>query len=355
VVVIVGALVYEVTDETNGGIGMAFTTGGYSIGLVVGPVLGGVLAFPGDLYPETFPPDSIFSKFGVLLPNLVITLGYVLAIVFAIIYIPNDCKRTPRVTYIKLEDEKNLIQSSIKKENTPPTNSRYAKKENEFKDSDLGKIIFDKGCFRTCILYALYAFVGVGFDELFPLYAATSRDYDGFGFTTSEIGTSLMIAAVVVLISQFTVMARSFMYCCLVTTFVLPIIPLSYHYRIVNKIMFWFVMLTALIILRFLISFAFLIINIMINNAADPKLLGLVNGFALTISTIARAITVPMVGNIFGWSLTNVKHIPGNKDALGFPFNQYFSFFVLASFSVFSTLFVFILPKSIDKKFILSR
>jgi len=385
-VVIAKALIFQVTDDTNSSLGMAFLVAGFSLGLVVGPVIGGYLAFPGELYPETFSPDSIFSKFGILLPNLVLSILNTVAIISAIIFIPN-VKKSARVTYIRMEDEQPikmsyhektfLIQSSIKKENTPPTNyqiqittsefqqlpnSVKLKKSNGFKGSKIGQTIFDKGCFRACVLYALYGFVAVGFDELFPLYAATSRDYDGFGFSTSEIGTSLTIAAVVVLLVQFTVMARitqyfglrkSFMYCCLVTTFFLPIIPLSHH--IVNKSLFWFVMLSALIMLRFLIAFAFLIINVMLNNACDPELLGFFNGFALTVSTIARAITVPMVGSIFGWSLTNVKNVTENTDALGFPFNQYFAFFVLVIFGIFNTLFVFLLPESLDKKLVVLK
>jgi len=386
-VVIGKALIFQVTDETNSGLGMAFIIGGFSLGLIVGPVVGGFLAFPGELYPETFSEDSLFSKFGVLLPNLVVTLGYILAIISAIIYIPNDTKSTPSVTYIKLEDEENnktsyrvktyLLQTCIRKENTLPTsyqlqitksefqhlpNSRNNKKTNSFKDSKLGKIIFDKGCFRVCVLYALYAFLGVGFDELFPLYAATSRDYAGFGFNTSEIGTSLMIAAIVVLITQFIVMSRitqyfglrkTFVCACLAATFFLPIIPLSYH--IENKRVFWFVMLSALIMLRFVVALAFLIINLMLNNASDPELLGFVNGFGMTVSTIGRALTVPMVGSIFGWSLTNVKNVTENKDALGFPLNQYLVFFVLALFGILNAFFVYFLPESLDKKSIVSK
>ena len=34
-------------------------------------------------------------------------------------------------------------------------------------------------------------------------------------------------------------------------------------------------------------------------------------------------------GSIYSWSLKNVKGIAGNDDALGFPLNQYFAFFVV--------------------------
>jgi len=386
-VVIGKALIFEVTDDTNSSLGMAFVVGGFSLGLIVGPAVGGFLAFPGELYPETFSPDSIFSKFSILLPNLVVMLWYILAIIYAIIYIPNDTKSKPRADYIKLDDEKSnkkvyhektyLLKTCIRNKNTPSasyqiqitnsefqhlSNSSNTRKVNRFKDSNFGKIIFDKGSFRACILYALNSFVGIGFDELYPLYAATSKDYDGFGFTTSEIGTSLMIAAPVVLVLQFTVMSRitqyfglrrAFMYCCLATTILLPIIPLSYY--IAHKSLFWFVMLSALVILRFLVAFGSFIINVMLNNAADPELRGFVNGFGMTLSTIGRTLSVPIVGSIFGWSLTNVKHMTDNVSPLGFPFNQYLAFFVLALSAILNILFVYLLPESVDQKSIVSK
>lgn len=42
-VVIAKALIFQVTDDTNSSLGMAFIMAGFSLGLVVGPVLGGIL------------------------------------------------------------------------------------------------------------------------------------------------------------------------------------------------------------------------------------------------------------------------------------------------------------------------
>jgi len=307
VLIIVKALIFDVTDDTNSSLGMAFALGGYSLGLIVGPVLGGFLAFPGDTYPERFHPDSVFSKFGALLPCVVIAFGYIIGIISAVIYTPSDTNRKTVAPDIKIEDhgtfqettnEKTyLIESNIKTENnrmttyqiqiTTPANQLQSKSNNrrisnKFGKSKLGKILMNKGCFRACISYVLYAFIGIGIDELFPLYSATSQEYAGYGFNTSEIGTALMIAAVFVLILQFTVMSRitnyfglrkSLKYCCLVTILVLPVIPAAYY--IENNGMFWFVMVLALIMLRFLIALGFLSINVMINNSCDPELLGI--------------------------------------------------------------------------------
>jgi hypothetical protein len=43
-----------------------------SLGNLLGPALGGLLADPANLYPSLFSPDSIWSKWRYLLPNLVV-------------------------------------------------------------------------------------------------------------------------------------------------------------------------------------------------------------------------------------------------------------------------------------------
>jgi len=83
--------------------------------------------------------------------------------------------------------------------------------------------------------------------------------------------------------------------------------------------------------------------------------LGFANGFGMTLSTGGRALTVPMTGSIFAWSLTNVKSATENTDPLGFPFNQYFTFFVLGCFAILNTLFIYLLPESLDRKKIVTK
>ncbi|KAI8949374.1 major facilitator superfamily domain-containing protein [Xylaria longipes] len=45
-----------------------------SMGNLIGPVLGGILADPSALYPNVFPPDSLWGKYKYLLPNLAVVL-----------------------------------------------------------------------------------------------------------------------------------------------------------------------------------------------------------------------------------------------------------------------------------------
>ena len=61
-----------------------------------------------------------------------------------------------------------------------------------------------------------------------------------------------------------------------------------------------------------------------------------------------RAISPTLFGSIFSWSLRNIKNVEGNENALGFPFNQYFAFFVMSLVSLFNVIYVSQFPISLN-------
>jgi len=128
-IVIIGkALVTSISDDTNSSLAMSVVFGGYSVGSICGPVVGGFMAFPHDLYPSAFPDETIFTKFRVLLPNGILALGLLLGTIASMIYIPRDKIKTQEksvnkkngihnVKY-KVENEKTfLLDNQINKDN----------------------------------------------------------------------------------------------------------------------------------------------------------------------------------------------------------------------------------------------
>ena len=60
-------------------------------------------------------------------------------------------------------------------------------------------------------------------------------------------------------------------------------------------------------------------------------------------------IAPTMLGSLFSWSLTNIKGVEGNEKPIGFPFNQYFPFFVMSLIAIFNAVLCAKIPSYMDK------
>ncbi|KAJ5825722.1 hypothetical protein N7474_002860 [Penicillium riverlandense] len=74
----VGELVKRPEHEPRAYAVMPFV---WSIGTIIGPAIGGLLAKPSESFPSLFPADGLFGKFPYLLPNLVCSVLLLLSII----------------------------------------------------------------------------------------------------------------------------------------------------------------------------------------------------------------------------------------------------------------------------------
>jgi MFS family permease len=65
---VIKSYIREITDETNQARAYTLRSAGYSIGTIIGPILGGALARPAIQYPNTFSSTGLFGYFPFLLP-----------------------------------------------------------------------------------------------------------------------------------------------------------------------------------------------------------------------------------------------------------------------------------------------
>ena len=86
-----------ITDSTNQAKGMSVLALSWGLGSCVGPLLGGFLASPTDLYPEVFDKDGLFGQLPFLLPCLTITGMCVLALVA--VRLALNCQHTYQTVY----------------------------------------------------------------------------------------------------------------------------------------------------------------------------------------------------------------------------------------------------------------
>ena len=76
-------------------------------------------------------------------------------------------------------------------------------------------------------------------------------------------------------------------------------------------------------------SSLFVNVNVLLNNSVTTDVYGVANGIAVTAASFGRAVSPSVFGNLYTWSLRNVQEgLVNPVGALGFPFNQYFSFIV---------------------------
>ena len=70
--------------------------------MTIGPVIGGLLARPCDLYPNLFKNNSLFQIFPYLLPNLVISIFGLISLLVVVIYLPETLPDDLVVSHISL-------------------------------------------------------------------------------------------------------------------------------------------------------------------------------------------------------------------------------------------------------------
>ena len=84
---------------------MGLTSGCWSLGLVIGPALGGLLANPCKLYPESFGGNVMFSKYPYLLPNLINSIFGSIALILVIVYFPETLPARSSLEVNEVEEE----------------------------------------------------------------------------------------------------------------------------------------------------------------------------------------------------------------------------------------------------------
>ena len=72
----------EITDETNRGQGFSTLSIAWSMGVVIAPLIGGLLCEPADRFPSVFSQDGIFGRNPYFLPCLVTVVYNMFAVLF---------------------------------------------------------------------------------------------------------------------------------------------------------------------------------------------------------------------------------------------------------------------------------
>ena len=343
--VVLKALMGETLDERMLSYGLALLMSAMATGFTVGPSIRGWTAFPAEQHPASFSEDGIFGRFPALLTHIIIAVGLGLGILLTFVLFPKNMpnQRSEPVTEMKpigygaTESEKNNIVERIVERDTESQETLFQR----FKSSNFMRVLRSKECSLCSLLYMLTSVVEIGFEEMFPILAATSPAYKGLGFSPTDIGMVLMVYLIACIVLQITLLPRLNNYfgskkylilSSLVLVFVTPLFPMiSAIHNITFK---WGTLIVVLLVHKCCTLSLLLSINVLISNSVENGLLGSAYGVTYMAANLGSLIGPLMCGAVYSWSLRNIQGVEGNVDPLGFPLNQFCTFYLLSGLSV---------------------
>lgn len=86
----------DITDETNEGRGMSVISLCWGIGVIIGPMVGGLMSEPATKYPFLFSHDGLFGQFPYLLPCLIIASISLVGFLVGLKHLPEPPTRRKR-------------------------------------------------------------------------------------------------------------------------------------------------------------------------------------------------------------------------------------------------------------------
>lgn len=329
----------------------------FNIGVVIGPVLGGILSDPAGTYPDLFGHVRFLVTFPYAVPNLVsavFLLGATLAVWLGLEETLEDKKDSPDLGLRlgkRLAAALPLMLSRDRRRADGPEYEQLASSEMELAETSFAKArparrrytrrlefgrIFTRNVSLTFVVQFLLAFHIGTFNSLWFVFVsssvwdpATSPEYKpilpfrftgGLGLPPKAVGASLAILGVIGISMQLFLYPRVSGRLGTLRTlrFFLPCFPLAYfvvpYLSVIPSttpppsaktgVVIWLGIACVLFIQVLGRTFALPSQTILVNNCSPhPSVLGTVHGLGQSVSSGARTIG-PMVGGwVYGYGL----------------------------------------------------
>eukprot|EP00604_Paraphysomonas_vestita_P004198 CAMPEP_0174822082 /NCGR_PEP_ID=MMETSP1107-20130205/13040_1 /TAXON_ID=36770 /ORGANISM="Paraphysomonas vestita, Strain GFlagA" /LENGTH=112 /DNA_ID=CAMNT_0016040067 /DNA_START=356 /DNA_END=691 /DNA_ORIENTATION=+ len=104
----------EICSRQYQPLAMSIGVGAWSVGLVIGPSIGGIFAQPSERFPGSILNNLMFRYFPFLLPNLVTSLLALISLILVYLYLPETFsgRQIPVPVLEKDIESSNEIQST---------------------------------------------------------------------------------------------------------------------------------------------------------------------------------------------------------------------------------------------------
>ncbi|CAG8958359.1 hypothetical protein HYFRA_00011036 [Hymenoscyphus fraxineus] len=331
----------------------------WSLGSIFGPSFGGFFAKPAENMPGLFGHNALLIKFPFLLPNLVASFFFLTGISTGIFFLKetletkkhrtdwgltigkkgvalvkrvfnmNSSKGKPHHSFSSPPDERTSLlgpKTSTNDNSSESSDVNFATKSTKKPDLPRPTLseVFTKQSVINLAAYTLLALHAVAYDQLLPIFMHNPQQkHDssnthlpfkfsgGFGLGSGRIGTLFTLYGICGCFIQFLIfpptaryfgVLRCFKACALtfpVICFLTPFTALIQNSAHQQATMF------AIMILKsFAVIFAFpCSIILLTNSAASLRVLGTLNGVAVSVSAVGRAVGPALGGAAFTWGL----------------------------------------------------
>ncbi|PBP22974.1 major facilitator superfamily transporter [Diplocarpon rosae] len=321
----------------------------WTLGSIFGPSFGGFFAKPAENFPGLFGHNNFLIKFPFALPNLVASVLFLLGITTGFLFLKEtlETKRHSkdygRVLGTKLTTAVTSvccfrIPKPYRRPSTGypgsaapycgPIPPRALNRRNTDPSVALPRPTLTEVFTRQSVInltaYTFLALHSVAYDQLLPVFLHNPRQVPtstntslpfkfsgGFGLGSSKIGMLFTMYGFVGCFIQFLVFpptARKFgvlnCFKCCAVAFPLVCIATPYTALIQDSSSQQAAIFAIMIIKSFAVIFAFpCSIILLTNSAVSLRILGTLNGFAVSISAVGRAIGPALGGAAFTWGL----------------------------------------------------
>ncbi|APA09313.1 hypothetical protein SS1G_12101 [Sclerotinia sclerotiorum 1980 UF-70] len=329
----------------------------WSLGSIFGPSFGGFFARPAQNFPNLFGNNRYFLNFPFALPNIIASFLFMIGITTGILFLRETLESKRNKRDWGLEMGKKVISSSKvlccqarTKHHSPghpaydessasllrPTSASESDSTETFDDNFESpkskpsvpppslREVFTRQSVINLVAYTFLALHSVSYDQILSVFMHHPRQIHdstntqlpfkfsgGFGLHSGRIGTIFTLYGVVGGFIQFVIFppaARKFgvLNCFKVCAVTFPIICFVTPYTALIESSTWQqIMIFAILIVKsFAVIFAFpCCIILLTNSAVSLRILGTLNGFAVSISAVGRAIGPAMSGAAFTWGL----------------------------------------------------
>ncbi|KAL5337794.1 major facilitator superfamily domain-containing protein [Aspergillus crustosus] len=311
----------------------------WSIGTIIGPAVGGLLAKPAETFPSVFSRDGLFGKFPYLLPNVVCSILLLCSIIFAWIFLqethpdlqptrgPHDFEHVSAeypllATYgatanpgadLRVESYGTFNQVQLHRDESWDVNENGSKPEPNAQK----QTAFTRPVVMLVVALAIFTYHSMTYDHLLPIFLQDQRGHPhlggsslnfpgGVGLSTGTVGLIVSSDGIIALFIQTLIFPALAHYLGVWKLFIIVTILHPLAYFMVPFLVFLpssqllFGIYTCLITRNILSIIDYPVLLILIKQASpSDSSLGKINGLAASAGAAARTAAPPIAGYLY--------------------------------------------------------